>query len=187
MEPLPPPTHTRVSDSGRRDRDQWQDRPRGRLPSSIHLKLLDAGVEEDEGGNGPQFCVPDGPQDDGGPPQDGNSRVAGSIAIAIAAAGQASRPSLPIGGIQEEAQRLITKKLIPYFFFCRSLRGEAGGASHHGVPRRHRERMLPEAPAQGGIQLRVSPRATRKKNGDEENGSAPTVALNLEPLRSELT
>ena len=159
LEPLPPPPHTRVSDSGRRDRDQWQDRPRGRLPSSIHLKLLDAGVEEDEGGTGPQFCVPDGPQDDGGPPQDGNSRVAGSIAIAIAAAGQASRPWLPICSIQEEAQRVITKKLIPYFFF---LQGEAGGASH-GVPRRHRERVLPEAPAQGGIQLRVSPRATRKK------------------------
>lgn len=54
------------------------------------------------------------------------------------------------------------KKIDPFFFFCRSLRGEAGGASH-GVPRRHRERVLPEAPAQGGIQLRVSPRATRKK------------------------
>lgn len=80
-------------------------------------------MEEDEGGNGPQFCVPDGPQDDGGPPQDGNSRVAGSIAIAIAAAGQASRPWLHICGIQEEAQRLMTKKLIPYFFFCRAKRG----------------------------------------------------------------
>ena len=51
------------------------------------------------------------------------------------------------------------KKIDPLFFF---LQGEAGGASH-GVPRRHRERVLPEAPAQGGIQLRVSPRATRKK------------------------
>ena len=70
--------------------------------------------------------MPDGPQDDGGPPQDGNSRVAGSIAIAIAAAGQASRPWLPVFGIQEEAQRLITKKLIP-FFFLRELEGRSGG------------------------------------------------------------
>ena len=78
-------------------------------------------MEEDEGGNGPQFCVPDGPQDDGGPPQDGNSRVAGSIAIAIAAAGQASRPWLPVFGIQEEAQRLITKKLNTFFLRLNNL------------------------------------------------------------------